>query len=210
MTDAGVRVTQSVVESFTEQYLQSVGCTIDKHGPKWDVTLEDDSSTDVLDAGVTLVCDTGGDISEDEVALHPESSFFQRLLDEASQRAPVGALSIDAEATDTVIPDWLQNSEVTVEETEFVPYYDRTAAVILFQISIETVSEYQQQFLRSVALDTRSEEVLPKLDERFLELTEPGTGSVKTETADVGEDRLRTLIDAAREPVVADIQPALL
>ena len=208
MTDAAVRVTQSVVESFTEDYLRSIGCDIDKHGAKWEVTPGDDASVDLLQGATTLVCDAD-DVADGEEPLHPESGFFQELLEEASQRTPVGALSVDSETTGVIVPEWLQESELAVKGVKFVPYYDRTAALVLFRIDIETVSEYQQRFLRSVAVDARSEEVLPRLDETVLELTEPGSASVETEDADVDPDRLEDLIDLGLDSAVADVRSTI-
>lgn len=208
MTDAAIRVTQSVVESFTEKYLRSVGCEIDKKGVKWKVTAAGDASTDLFQGTTTLMCDADH-VADDEEPLHPESGFFQDLLEEAGQRTPVGSLSVDTEATDVVVPDWLQESGFAVESAEFVPYYDRIAAVVLFRIDIETVSEYQQRFLHSIAIDARSEEILPHLDETVLELTEPGNTPVKTEVADVDLAQLERLIDVARDPVVSDMRPTI-
>ena len=208
MTDAAVRVTQSVVESFTDDYLRSIGCEINKHGVKWEVTPSDDPNVDLLQGTTTLVCDAD-DVAGGEKPLHPESGFFQDLLEEAGQHTPVGALSVDSETTGVIVPEWLQESNLAVKGVKFVPYYDRTAAVVLFRIGIETVSEYQQRFLRSVTVDARSKEVLPRLDETVLELTEPGSVSVETEDADVDPDRLEDLIDLGRDSAVADVRPTI-
>lgn len=92
---------------------------------------------------------------------------------------------------------------------QFTPYYDRTAIVVLFRVGIETVSEYQQELLRAVAVDTRSEESLPKLAETFLDTT-----AVETETASGGAVQLtktdvRPLLETARDLLLESVQGRL-
>ena len=75
------------------------------------------------------------------------------------------------------LPAWIENSLFELQEARFTPYYNRTAVVFLFKISVETVSEYQQEFLRAVAVDKRSTDPIPQLAETFLEAT-----SITTDT----------------------------
>jgi len=81
--------------------------------------------------------------------------------------------------------------------------------VVLFRVGIETVSEYQQELLRAVAVDTRSEESLPKLAETFLDTT-----AVETETASGGAVQLtktdvRPLLETARDLLLESVQGRL-
>ncbi len=209
MTDAAIPVTQSVVEGFTEQYLESLGGTIEKHGHTWNVSIPEGAATDLPSGDLVLVCDDVEEVTEGEKALHPESTFFHEVLNEASSRAPVGHVTIDARSSEIVTPEWLQEGKVVVNDAQFVPYYDRTAIVVLFRVSIETVSEYQHEFLHAIALDTRSEEVLPNLDETFLELTKPGCTALESEDVAVDPDQVERLIDLAQDHVVSEVRPKI-
>jgi hypothetical protein len=155
-----------------------------------------------------LLC--GDDIEEEATGepLHPESEFFQRMLREASKRRPTGKLSIDTSQTEVEVPQWLlQGNGVEVRNTRFTPYYDRTAAVVLFQLSIETVSEYQREFLRAIAIDRRSEENLPELEETFLRMTSMSTGATSaTSQPSLTEADARSLLDAAQDQLMETVQ----
>lgn len=208
MTDAAVPVTQSAVETFTERYLRTLGCDIDKQGNRWKINVPDEVGSELLTESLTLVC---GDDVDDESAepLYPESPFFQTLLTEASERTPSGKIAFQTEETDIQIPDWLRASEVEVRNTDFTPYYDRTAIVVLFQVSIETVSEYQSEFLRAVAVDTRSEDHLPALEQTFLEITSPDTEALISDQADITPSDVQPLLETAREQVVERVQDTI-
>lgn len=210
MTDAALTVTQSVVEQFTERYLRSLDCTIEKHGDTWDVTVPPEADTDLLTGDVTLRCDADTTNSENNmVLLHPESQFFQQMLTEVSERAPSGKMTIDTEKTEITLPDWLQNSNITVSDVQFTPYYDRTAIVALFRVSIETVSEYQQEFLDAIAVDARSEELLPELEETFLRGTSPEGEFVEEDRTDLSQEKVANLIDSTRDPLLERVQPQI-
>lgn len=209
MTDAAVQVTQSVVEEFTEQYLTALGSTIEKDGRTWLVTIPTEADTELPTEDIELLCEGALEDDEDGIPLHPESSFFHDLLEEASGRAPYGGITVDTDRVGITIPNWLQESEVSLNTARFVPYYDRTAIVALFRVSIETVSEYQQEYLRAIAIDTRSEEILERLDETVLSLVEPGNSLVKSEPMSADEGQVKQFIDSMREPLVAEIQPQI-
>ena len=208
MTDAAVPVTQSAVETFTEQYLQSLGCTIDKQGNEWTVIPPNEVNSELLSESVTLVC---GDDVDDESAeeLHPESPFFQTLLSDASERTPTGKISLETDDTDVQIPVWLQESDIEARSAEFTPYYDRTALVVLFRVSIETVSEYQTELLRAVAIDTRSEEFLPTLEETFLQNVSPDDEPSASESMDMQAVDIQPLLDTASEQIVDRVQETI-
>src|SRR6056297_175556 len=137
MTDAAVPVTQSTVESFTARYLQSLGCQIDIQDNEWQVTIPEDVETSLTKGTHDLLCDTVRDPDGERDLLNPESSFFQSILDDASGRVPLGSIKVDTTDTDILVPDWLKESSVSVSDIDFTPYYDRSALVILFQVSVE-------------------------------------------------------------------------
>jgi len=205
MTDAAVPVTESAVEHFTERYLRSRGCDIEKRGDHWTITVPKEINSEILTEGLTLYC--GNDSADDDVELlHPDSSFFQRLLTEASQRSPTGRISIETADTETQIPGWLQNSDVEVKDAKFTPFYDRTALVVVFDVSIETVSDYQTELLRAVAVDTRSEEPLPTLEETFLQMISQGDETSTTAHSDTLTADVQSLLDSARQQLIERIQ----
>lgn len=209
MTDASVPVTQSVVEDFTERYLRSLGCHVTIHADEWDVTIPPNTDTGLPKGKHTLVCDAAEEGDGEAELLHPESSFFQNILDDAADRTPVGSVTIESSDTKVIIPDWLRESDVEVTDAQFTPYYDRSALIVLFRVSIETVSEYQREFLRGIGIDSRSGEVLPNIDETVLNLTKPGNDSLATSGVTIDPEQVEQLVDASREPLISDIQPTI-
>ncbi len=210
MTDAAIRVTQSTVERFTEQYLGSLGSTIEKHGDRWDVTVPENATTEIPSGQLILFCDdAAADLGENERHLHPESPFFQEIIAEASEKQPAGKITIGSEDTQIEIPPWLQENNINVNDATFTPYYDRSAIAILYRISIETVSEYQSELLRVTAIDIRSKERLPKLEETFLGSTLPTESQIESQPVDVDKSTADDLIAQTREQVVERVQPKI-
>ncbi len=210
MTDAAVPVTQSAVENFTERYLRSLDCRVDKEGNEWRVRIPEDTETDLPKGDHVLLCDSSGDTDETAEPLHPESSFFQAVLDDASDRAPIGKVTIDATDADIIIPDWLQESSVSVADIEFTPYYDRTALVVLFRVSIETVSKYQQELLRGIGIDVRSGEILPNIDRTLMDLTRlDHTTALSSGPVELSQEQIESLIDTSRERLVSAVRPEI-
>jgi len=210
MTDAAVPVTQSAVDRFTERYLRSLGCSIKHSDDHWVVSVPDTTDTEISPGKHTLVRGEGspnGD-SDNTKRLHPESAFFQQLLREAAERSPTGKLSIESES-DIETPKWLRHSDVEVQSAQFTPYYDRTAVVILFGVGVETVSEYQQELLRVVAVDARSEEHLPRLAESFIELTSLGSNKTSGGNAQLTQTEAQPLLEIARKLVLDGLQDQL-
>jgi ElaB/YqjD/DUF883 family membrane-anchored ribosome-binding protein len=208
MTDAAVPVTQSIVETFTERYLRTLGCNIDKQGNRWTITPPSESDSDLLSESVTLVCgDDAGDGTAEE--LHPESSFFQTLLSEASERTPTGKITLGTDDTTIQIPEWLRQSDIEVTSAEFTPYYDRTALVVLFDVNIETVSEYQTELLEAVAIDMQSKEFLPTLETTVLRLLLPDNETKSGESTDISADEAQPLLNTARDQVVSQVQETI-
>ncbi|WP_138007001.1 hypothetical protein [Halalkalirubrum salinum] len=208
MTDAAVPVTQSAVETFTASYLRSLGCQIEIQGDEWQLTIPENVETDLPKGKHALLCGSVEEPDETYEQLHPESSFFQSVLDDATDRAPIGGISIDTSDTDVIVPDWLQQSEISVSNIEFTPYYDRSALVVLFRVTVETVSEYQQEFLRSIAIDVRSTEILPNIDETFLTLLQE-SATIQSGDIAIEPEQVERLVDASREPLLSAIQPQI-
>ncbi|MDH5020346.1 hypothetical protein [Halobacterium rubrum] len=206
MTDAALPVTQSAVERFTDQYLQSLGCTIEKQGDSWDVTIPDTADTELSGRNLRIICGSTSDEETTGEPLHPESQLCQQLLSEASSQHSTGKISIATENTPIEIPGWLRESDVTVRDTQFTPYYDRTAIVVLFRVSIETVSEYQTELLRAIAVDARSDERLPNLEETFLRLTSLDEKAAESDPAKMGVADVRSTIKSARSHLEAVIE----
>lgn len=206
MTDAAVSVTQSAVERFTEQYLRSLGCGIEMYEDRWDVTVPDGADTTLSTGNLTLVLADDTDGEDAAEPLHPESALFQQILSEASERCPTGKLSIGFEGTTIEIPPWLQHNNVEVQEAKFTPYYDRTAVAFLFQVGIETVSEYQKELLRAIAIDARSGEYLPELAETFLQITTLDGDSAASSQSSLTKSDVSPLLETARSQLVDQIQ----
>ena len=209
MTNAAVPVTQSAVENFTARYLRSLGCQVEIQDQEWQVTIPEDAETDLPKGEHALLCGTVEDPDETYEQLHPESSFFQSVLNDASGRVPLGGVRIDATSTDIIAPNWLQESPVSVSDIDFTPYYDRSALVVLFRVSVETVSEFQQEFLRSIGIDIRSKEILPNIDKSLLTLMQSDTATVPSRDIAVEPEQVERLVNASREPLISDIQPQI-
>lgn len=209
MTEAAVPVTASAVERFTEQYLRSLGCTIEQREDRWEVTVPEGADTAISTGNLTLVCGDDHDEENSVKFLHPESTFFQQLLSEAGECCPSGKVVIDTKTTEVELPGWLKASDVEVNAAQFTPYYDRTAVVFLFDVSIETVSEYQSEFLRAIAVDVRSAEPLPQLEETFLRSTALDGTTITSSHAELTKDDVGPLLETARNHLVNRIQPQI-
>ncbi|QOS13608.1 uncharacterized protein HfgLR_21985 (plasmid) [Haloferax gibbonsii] len=207
MTDASLPVTQSAVKSFAERYMRSLGCTIEQRGDTWDVSVPEGADTQSLPDEFTVVCGTESDSPEENTELlHPESRLLHELLDEAVRRTPTGRIDLTAESTEIELPKWLRGGDVEVRNAEFAPYYDRSALVVLFRVSIETVSEYQREFLRVVALDARSGESLEGLERNFLRITSFTGDSPSGGQPSLGRENVRNLVDEGQRRVVDRVQ----
>jgi hypothetical protein len=210
MTDAALPVTQSAVESFTRRYLAAVGCDIATDEGVWEVDVPDSADLPVDGDRVTLVCeeDAEGEPEAGEL-LNPESPFFQQLLDIAAEHSPAGAMTITGDGEQRILPAWIEKSDLKVVDTSFTPYYDRQAIAVLFDVAIETVSEYQTDFLRAVAVDIESKEVQPHLAQTFLEQANidgsPGTASRKKSS----QQSVKESIEVAKESMQHQIQPEI-
>ncbi len=206
MTDAALPVTEEAVERFTEDYLRSLGAEIEKDGRQWNVSLPADADTDLAVDGAVLEITTDPEtVEEGAIPVAPESDFVERMLDEASTLATTGTLALTAGNTEVILPEWIAESSLQPVTTEFTPYYDRRAVCILFEVGIETVSEYQTEELHAVTIDTNSHTCRPRLTETVLELTESGS-SFETCSWNLDTQTMEATIKTARGAVREEIQ----
>lgn len=220
MIDATLPVTQSRLTAFAREYLQTIGASVHEDGPRWHVNLPDHVDVAFGDGSefeVVLETDSSEQGGQDEFVLAPESEFAQQLLDEAISISPVGRLSVTDELSggEYQYPDWIVESDLQVVDTSFIPYYDREAVFAVVQIGIETVSEYQTQFLEAVSIDASSQEELTGMAETVLQSfydprDEPGgsdwednsTESVRTEVFEAAVSECQqTALDNVREAI---------
>lgn len=205
MTDAALPVTERAVERLTEAYLASLGADIRKDGRRWRVSLPEGADTDLPLDGATLVLTTDPEeVGDEEIALAPESEFIERLIDEVAERQPVGSLAFTGDSLDLCLPPWLEASEVKVVERSFTPYYDRRALCALFHVGIETVSEYQSEELRAIAIDLDSNERRPGLARTYLEVSELDDTALDTGPT-IERDEVAGSLDVAREAAEEDL-----
>jgi hypothetical protein len=210
MTDAAIPVTGRAVERFVEAYLTSLGAKIEKDGRQWSVVLPDDADTDLeLDGTVLEIADDPADVEEGAVPIAPESPFVERVLDEAADRTPVGSVSFTSDGVDIRFPPWITDGPTDVEEATFTPYYDRLAVCALFHVGIETVSEYQREELRAVAIDLNDEEERPRLAESYLDLVNDDQRELN-EGDRIDEARLKDALDGAHTAVENDVSSVVL
>ena len=205
MTDAAAAITEEAVERFADVYLRSLGADIDKDGRRWTVTLPDDADTNVEIDGATLVVTTETDaVDDDEIALAPGSAFVERLFDEAAEKCPTGTLALTGDDVALRLPAWLEASSVDVVDQSFTPYYDRRAICALFHVGIETVSEYETDELRAVAVDRNDLESRPRLAETYLDLAERMDGTLSS-GGSFAPDTVRECLEAAQEIAKDDV-----
>ncbi|WP_435345081.1 hypothetical protein [Haloarchaeobius sp. HRN-SO-5] len=192
MTDATHPVTQSALERFTRDYFNGLGASIQDNGDRWQVRLPTHVSVAFADSQELEVLLGERDTAKNDsaVVLSPESEFTQQLLDEAAEMATIGQLALTEDLIDGDhrYPSWITESDVSVVESSFNPYYDRTAVCVFVKIGLETVSEYQTQFLEAVTVDVESEQQLPGISEILIEgFFVPGE-SLSSGTTEYGVD----------------------
>ena len=222
MADVTHAVTQSALEAFTREYLNGLGAAIRENGSRWQVQLPTHVDVDFIDRREFEISLDGDDREEREdsvCVLTPESEFTQQLLDEAAAMAPVGRLSLTDASTDGDYryPPWIVGSDVEAVDAAFNPYYDRTAICVLARIDVETVSEYQTQFLEAVTIDVESKNPLPGVTEILVEeCFSPKSGrrdDVPVESAQsdvtVAPDTLTDAIVTGQKAAVEEVQEAV-
>jgi hypothetical protein len=210
MTDAAMPVTERAVEQFTESYLISLGADIRKDGRRWIVSLPEATDTDLeLENTVLQIASDIEEVSEDAIAVTPESAFVEQMVDEAADRTPVGSISLTGENSEIRLPEWITAGPVEVADRAFTPYYDRRALCVLFHVGIETVSEYQREELRAIAIDINDHEERPRLAESYLDLTEVGRQQSFSEGTSVDARTVEEAIASGRTAVVGEVDPTV-
>jgi len=203
MTEASVGVTMERVKELTKTYLDTIGA--DVHEASEDRLRVSLPEGGVLSRGFSEIVFGEKDTNDDAVAVGPETEFFRRLVEEATEEQRFGKVDI-SEVAETELPVWITEGDVSVRSYEFVPYYDRTAVVVLFSVSVETVSEYETELLHAVAVDTRSNEVLHGMEDALLEGIEEEPGAAEV---DVDEQRLNDAVEAAAIEVEQEVMPEI-
>jgi len=222
MTDATHAVTQSALEIFTKAYLTGLGASIRENKDRWSVRLPNHVDVDfVEETEFEMMLSDQGATKDDSVhLLTPESEFAQHLLDEAAEMAPTGQIALTKETTDSnyAHPSWITESSAEVAEATFNPYYDRTAVSVFVSIGVETVSEYQTQFLEAVTIDIQSRDQLPGLTSLLVsdyftpggdQISQPAGESLKDESAIPSEKLIEAISDsqkAAENEVIEELQ----
>lgn len=202
MTDTSVSVTMEKVKEFTKAYLNAAGTDIEEvSDDRLRVSLPERG---VLSEEFSEVV-FGEEADGDAVAVGPETEFFKQLVEEAKEKQRFGKVDISG-AAEVELPDWLTESDVVVRGYEFVPYYDRTAVVVLFSVSVETVSEYETELLRAVAADTRSNEVLDGMESVLLEAVD---SSPPAANVDVDKKEIEEAVETARAGVEKEVMPEI-
>ena len=172
MTNAALPVTERAVGEFVTDYLESLDATIHKEGKRWTVSIPDESATELsLDGTVMHLTADSEEVDDDAVPLAPGSDLFEQLIDDAAERAPLGSVALTGDDIEFDTPDWVMGDSVELTDQQFTPYYDRNALCVLFHVGVETVSEYQQDLLRSVAIDLTDHEPRPELAQTCLDIS---------------------------------------
>lgn len=218
MTDVTHAVTQSALEAFTREYLSDLGATICEDGNRWHVRVPPHVDVDFSESHeFDIILDTERSVEEDDVRiLTPESEFTQQLLDEAAEKATVGHVVLTKSIADGGYrhPPWILESDVEVVETAFSPYYDRTATSVFVRIDVETVSEFQTQYLVAVTVDIESNDQLPGITELLVEefftpksnCTATGTEDPNGGDATFSSDNLKSAISTSQKAAVGEVQ----
>jgi hypothetical protein len=203
MTDAAMPVDDQTLRMVAHRFLTDAGIEIEQNEHRWHVTVPAHVKLEAIgEDEFDLVFDAEHQATDGARVLTPESEFGQQLLETISRSEPVSWITLtEAEIDGYQYPTWLQESEITVESTEFEPYYDRQAVCALVRVSVETVSEYETAFLEAVAVDITSDDVLKNLSDTILRTVFDidGNPSVESTTnrADVGSEPLRVAQKAA-------------
>ena len=210
MTDAAMAVTEQAVERFTEAYLLSLGAEIEKEGRRWTVSLPMEAETELeIDGAVLEIASDPREVSDDAFAIASESPFVERIIDEAAKRSPTGTFALSGEQWEIQPPSWIAAGPTKVTGQTFTPYYDRRALCALFHIGIETVSEYQTEKLRAVAIDLTDQEERPRLADAYLALSESNTREQISDGLNVDEQSIADGLESARRCVETEIAPTI-
>lgn len=206
MPDASLDVTQAAVEAFAESYLQTLGATIDKQDAIWHVDLPADHPLTIDEQSITV--GAGPRLEDDaaDVLLTPESGFFHELLETALTAEPIGSAVFTTDTASVPSPAWLQTDKGSYDTT-FYPLYDRKAVCIWFRASVETVSEYETEYLHAIGIDTQTGDVTPALAAGLL--THLDTVVTDNEGTTPDSTEFQNHIPTARSGVEDELNPKL-
>ena len=209
MTDAALPVTERAVERVVTDYLESLGASVQKQGRQWMVSMPADAPTDLDIDGETLDLAANPDeVSGDATPLAPGSDLFERLVDEATECAPVGAVTLTGDDIDLDAHNWIA-PDVKITSQRFTPYYDRHALCVLFHVGVETVSEYQRETLRAVAVDLADYQARPAIARTCLDLTADGTPGLDAGGRSLSRDEFTDALAACRSTVEDSIDSTI-
>jgi len=208
MPEASVAVTQAAVESFAESYLRTLGASIDKAGDVWDVSLPTDHPLSV--EGTSITIGAGPRLEDDaaDVLLTPESGFFDELLEMALTAAPLGRAVFTTETVSDPETSWL-DTDAGRYDTTFYPLYDREAVCLWFRASVETVSEYETEYLYAIGVDSQTGEVMPTLGTGLVTNLESVVSDAEDDADAPTPTEFQPAISTAREAVEAELRPEL-
>ena len=210
MPDGALSITERAVEQFTEQYLSALGAETTIDGDRWDVSLPSEADTTLdIDGTALLFGSDSGEPENGEISVHPESQFVQEMLAEAKEKQTIGFAAFTTENTELTLPSWITAGDFTVESADFAPYYDREALCVLFDIGIETVSEYQHELLRPVAVDLRTNEILDGLAGAYLEATTLDNSQLQSTAGSHDAESIDTALATAREAIEQEVAPII-
>ncbi|MDS0300933.1 hypothetical protein NDI76_19485 [Halogeometricum sp. S1BR25-6] len=210
MPDAARSVTQAAVESFARSYLESFGASIDARTDRWHVKLPTDHPLSTDDRTFTIGLGNQLGENESDARLTPESKLFHELVDTAMAAQPLGSATLTRETAPVDLPTWLVSDPDTTEYT-FYPLYDREALCFLFRVSVETVSEYQTEFLRAVAIDLQTGDPNPEIATGLLDHLETVVDTDETgpRPPELNDEQVEQALDTAQQAVEAEVRPEL-
>jgi len=205
MPEASLEVTQAAVEAFATSSLQTLGATIEKHDDIWEVSLPDGHPLSVDAESITVGAGPRLDDDAADVLLTPESAFFDELLETALTATPVGNAVFTTETVSVPSLAWLDSDRY---ETTFYPLYDRDAVCLWFRASVETVSEYETEYLHAIGVDGQTGEIMPALARGLLSNLDRVVVD-DVDGASPEPEPFQSEIETARDEVEAELHPKL-
>lgn len=142
--------------------------------------------------------------TEPKHTIEPGGQLVDDILASLSPLEPRIAIQIEDVGDELPNPAWLSRSALSTVEATFTPYFERTGVWTLVDVSIETVSEFEQDILLSVGVDPKTGDRLPLLEE----LGEQLTGTDDIDIPGVTVDRRReqdiepTTLETQIEPII--------
>lgn len=210
MTDLALPVTEQAVSRFVTDYPESLGATINKDERRWTISMPANPATELSfdDTVVNLAADPA-EVDDDTVALAPGSDLFERIVDDAVNREPLGSATLTGDDVEFDSPNWVASDSVEVTNQQFTPYYDRNALCVLFHVGVETVSEYQREMIRPGAVDLTDHEQRPQLAHSYLELTEQSGSALSGGSCEPSDSEFTEALTACREMVTTKLDPEI-